>query len=297
MNIAVYTSWYSLLSNLALMIIKLVAGLVGQSFALVADAIESAGDVVSSVFLILGINYAQRPPDQDHPYGHGRAEPLLTFIIVVFLFVSAIFIGYRSIQNILYPDGIVPEMYTIWVLAGIIIWKELSFRWLVHKNKSVKSSVIKADAWHHRSDAITSVAALVGIAIALVGGPQYAAADDWAALVASLIIIYNAYLIFKPALSEAMDEHLYQDIESEVRRIAMTVPGVSGTEKCIIRKSGTYYHIDLHALVDGGITVTEGHNIAHAIIDAVNLQLKNAGHINIHIEPHDYHYGGQVISS
>lgn len=290
MHTSLKISWFSLISNFLLMLIKFVAGILGHSFALIADAIESAGDVLSSVLLIFGIQYSQKPPDSDHPYGHGRAEPLMTFIIVAFLLIVAVMIGYKSVLNIIHPDGKIPEPFTIWVLIVIIIWKEVSYRWVKYKNQKVNSTVLKADAWHHRSDAITSLAALIGISIALIGGREFASADDWAALIASLIIVYNAYFIFRPALSEVMDEQLYQDVEKEIRLIASKVDGVRGTEKCIIRKSGLYYHIDLHALVDGEISVTEGHNIAHDIMDALNEQMGHAGHINIHIEPYDYHF-------
>jgi cation diffusion facilitator family transporter len=147
------------------------------------------------------------------------------------------------------------------------------------------SSSLKADAWHHRSDAITSVAAFLGISIALFLGKGYESADDWAALFASGFILYNSYLIFRPALGEIMDEHLYEDLEAEIRKISLTVEGVIATEKCFIRKSGMKFHVDLHAVVDGNITVTKGHDIAHLLKDTLRENIIELGHVLIHIEP------------
>ena len=147
------------------------------------------------------------------------------------------------------------------------------------------SSSLKADAWHHRSDAITSVAAFIGISIALYFGEGYETADDWAALFASAIILYNGYLIFRPALGEVMDENRYHDLIAETRKVATSVKGIIGTEKCYIRKVGIYYHIDLHAIVDGDISVTEGHHLAHQLKDTLRKEIPNIDNVLIHIEP------------
>jgi cation diffusion facilitator family transporter len=153
------------------------------------------------------------------------------------------------------------------------------------KGVQTNSSSLKADAWHHRSDAITSVAAFIGISIALFLGKGYESADDWAALFASAFILYNSYLIFRPALGEIMDEHLYEDLEDQIRKISLTVEGVIATEKCFIRKSGMKYHVDLHAVVDGNISVTKGHDIAHLLKDTLRENIIELGHVLIHIEP------------
>jgi cation diffusion facilitator family transporter len=281
---AVKATYFSIVGNTCLAIIKGLAGFFGNSYALIADAIESTTDIFSSFLVLFGIKYSNRPADANHPYGHGRVEPLITFLVVGFLITSATIIAYESIANIGTPHEL-PKPWTLIVLGAIIIWKEYSFRLVMKRGVQTNSSSLKADAWHHRSDAITSVAAFVGISIALFLGKGYEAADDWAALFASIFILYNSYLIFRPALGEIMDEHLYEDLEAQIRKIAVSVEGVIATEKCFIRKSGMKFHIDLHAVVDGTISVKEGHDIAHLLKDTLRENIIELGHVLIHIEP------------
>lgn len=281
---AIHTTYFSIIGNTALALIKGLAGFFGNSYALIADAIESTTDIFSSLLVLFGLKYAKRPADENHPYGHGKIEPLITFLVVAFLVISASIIAYESIQNIQKPHNI-PKPWTLIVLGCIILWKEISFRIVIKKSKETNSSSLKADAWHHRSDAITSIMAFIGIAIALIFGKGYEKADDWAALFASTFILYNSYLIFRPALGEIMDEHLYDDLLEEIRAASIKVPGVLGTEKCFIRKAGMKYHVDLHAIVNGEITVKEGHDIAHNLKDYLRNELPNIGHVLIHIEP------------
>ena len=281
---AVKATYFSIVGNTCLAIIKGIAGVFGNSYALIADAIESTTDIFSSFLVLFGIKYSNRPADANHPYGHGRVEPLITFLVVGFLITSATIIAYESIANIGTPHDL-PKPWTLIVLAAIIIWKEYSFRLVMKRGIQTNSSSLKADAWHHRSDAITSVAAFLGISIALFLGKGYESADDWAALFASGFILYNSYLIFRPALGEIMDEHLYEDLEAEIRKIAVSVDGVIDTEKCFIRKSGMKFHVDLHAVVDGNITVTKGHDIAHLLKDTLRENIIELGHVLIHIEP------------
>jgi cation diffusion facilitator family transporter len=279
-------TYFSIIGNTALAGIKGAAGYFGNSYALIADAIESTTDIFSSFLVLFGIKYSNRPADENHPYGHGRAEPLITFFVVGFLITSAAIIAYQSIINISTPHNL-PKPWTLYILGGIIIWKEISFRLVMKKAMETNSSSLKADAWHHRSDAITSVAAFIGISIALFFGKGYESADDWAALFASGFIIYNSYLILRPALGEIMDEHLYDTLIEEIRQVSHTVEGVIDTEKCFIRKSGMMYHVDLHATVDAFITVKQGHDIAHKLKDTLRNQLPQLGHVLIHVEPHE----------
>lgn len=281
---AIRTTYFSIIGNTLLALIKGISGFLGHSYALIADAIESTADIFSSVFVLFGLKYAQKPPDQNHPFGHTKIEPLITFLVVAFLLTSAALIAFESIQNIQTPHKI-PESWTLIVLGGIILWKEGSFQYVSKKAKEVGSSSLKADAWHHRSDAITSATAFIGISIALIFGKGYETADDWAALVASGFIIYNSYLIFRPALGELMDESNYDDVEKIVRNVAINTPGIADTEKCYIRKAGMKYHVDLHAIVDGNLTVTEGHKYAHILKSNIEEEFGNIGHITIHIEP------------
>ena len=281
---AIKTTLFSIVGNTILAVIKGLGGIFGNSYALLADAIESTTDIFASFLVLFGIKYANKPADKNHPYGHGRAEPLITFLVVAFLITSATIIAYKSIKNIGTPHEL-PETWTLFILGPLIIWKEISFRFVMNKAKITNSSSLKADAWHHRSDAITSIAAFIGISIALFFGKGYETADDWAALFASGFILYNSYLIFRPALAEIMDEHVYDDFVEEIRKISLTVNGVLGTEKCFIRKAGMKYHVDLHALVSANITVKQGHEIAHTLKDTLRKDLPQLGHVLIHIEP------------
>ena len=240
---AVKATYFSIIGNALLAIIKGLAGFFGNSYALTADAIESTTDIFSSFLVLFGIKYSNRPADENHPYGHGRAEPLFTFLVVGFLITSATIIAYESINNIGTPHEL-PKPWTLLVLGTIIIWKEYSFRLVMKRSLESNSSSLKADAWHHRSDAITSVAAFMGISIALFLGKGYESADDWAALFASGFIFYNSYLIFRPALGEIMDEHLNEDLITTIRKVAQQVDGIVNTEKCFIRKAGMKYHVE-----------------------------------------------------
>jgi cation diffusion facilitator family transporter len=282
---AIKATYFSIFGNASLAIVKGLAGFFGNSYALIADAIESTTDIFGSLLVLFGLKYASRPADKNHPYGHGRIEPLITFLVVGFLIFSAIIIAYESIKNIQTPHAL-PKSWTLYVLGAIILWKEISYRLVLKKSKETNSSSLKADAWHHRSDAITSVAAFIGISIALFMGKGYETADEWAALFASGFILYNCYLIFRPALGEIMDEHVYDDLLEEIKQVSQTVEGVEGTEKCFIRKSGMKYHVDLHALVDAEISVKKGHDIAHNLKDTLRRAIPQLGHVLIHIEPH-----------
>lgn len=283
---AIKATYFSIIGNTCLAIIKGLAGFFGNSYALIADAIESTTDIFASFLVLFGIKYSNKPADKNHPYGHGRAEPLVTFLVVGFLITSATIIAYESIVNIGTPHQL-PKPWTLLVLAAIIIWKEYSFRIVMKRSIQTNSSSLRADAWHHRSDAITSVAAFVGISIALILGNGYESADDWAALFASGFILYNSYLIFRPALGEIMDEHLYDDLIAQIRMVSIQVDGIIDTEKCFIRKAGMQYHVDLHATVDSNITVKEGHDLAHKLKDTLLEEIPELGQVLIHVEPND----------
>ncbi|MBA3681267.1 MAG: cation transporter [Bacteroidetes bacterium] len=281
---AINATYLSIAGNSCLAVLKGITGYFGNSYALIADAIESTSDIFSSVLVLFGIKYSSRPADKNHPYGHGRAEPLITFLVVGFLVASAVIIAYESILNIQTPHEL-PKPYTLIVLGIIIIIKEIFYRVVKKKGEETNSSSLKADAWHHRSDAITSVTAFIGISIALIFGKGYETADDWAALVAAVVILYNSYLIFRPALGEIMDEQVYDSLIEEIRKESLNVTGVIETEKCHIRKTGMNYHVDLHVVVNAKITVSEGHLIAHNLKDHLIKQIPHLADILIHVEP------------
>lgn len=285
-DIAVKTTYLSIFSSIILVSVKWISGVLGHSYALIADAIESLTDVVSSLFILFGLKYSSKPADANHPYGHGRIESLVTFVVVGMLILSAGLIAHNSVENILTPHEL-PALWTLIVLGVIILWKEISYRIIIRRSKITHSSSLKAEAWHHRSDAITSVTAFAGISFALYMGKGYESADDWAALLACVFILYNSFQIFRPALSELMDEHLYHDLSDEIRTISKTVEGVVDIEKCFIRKSGLRYHVDLHLEVDGDISVRKGHEIAHTLQDKLHEDIPNLGHISVHVEPDD----------
>lgn len=280
------TTLVSVLVSVALVIIKGTAGILGNSYALIADAIESASDVFSSLILFAGLRIAAKAPDEQHPYGHGKAEPLAATIIGLTMAAAGILIVVESITNILTPHQ-PPKVFTLWVLGVVILVKEILFRFVIQVAEEADSIAVKADAWHHRSDAITSVAAFVGISIALMGGPGYEVADDYAALVAAAIVMTNAYLVFRPALNEVMDAAPSQHLVEEVKSLAAQVSGVKGLEKCFVRKMGFELFVDLHVLVDGDLTVRQGHDIAHQVKDVILRSNPRIYDVLIHIEPFD----------
>ena len=280
------TAFFSIFANLVLAGVKVSAGIWGNSYALIADGIESISDVFSSFLVFIGLKYAENPADKNHPYGHGKIEPLVTFFVVGLLIASALLIAYQSYQNILIPHQS-PKAWTLLLLGGIILWKEISFRIVLRDSKKTGSTSLKADAWHHRADAITSVAAFIGISIALLCGEGYETADDWAALIASGIILVNAYLIFRPALGEILDEDMYDDLLQKIKLLSKEVTGVLAIEKCHIRKTGMSYCVDIHMIVNGNITVKEGHDIAHRLKDTLQEQIPSIASVLIHVEP-DY---------
>ena len=283
---AIKTTYFSIAGNVLLAAIKWLSGYFGNSYALIADAIESTTDIVASFLVYLGIRYSSRPADECHPYGHGRAEPLITFIVVAFLVISATVITYEGVQNILthHPP---PEPYTLVILAGIIVWKEISFQLVMKKSRQTNSSSLRAEAWHHRSDAITSVAAFIGISIALLFGEGFEAADDWAAIFAAAFILYNSYLIFRPALGEIMDENLHTNVIKMIQETAIGVSGALAVEKCLVRKVGMKYHAELQVLVSAEISVKAGHNIAHDVEKALQQKIPDLTHVLVHIEPYE----------
>ena len=270
--------------NLVLALIKISTGVLGNSYALIADGIESTADIFSSLIVFGGLQLSSRPPDKDHPYGHGKAESLAGMVVALFLIGAAILIAVQSIREILTPHH-VPAWYTLVVLGLIILIKEWLYRRMNRVAESLDSSALRSDAWHHRSDAITSLAVFIGIVVALIGGEGYEAADDWAALMACSIIFVNGLRLLRPALNEVMDAAAPPDFEERLVTLAANVEGVIAIEKCRIRKSGLGYLMDLHVEVDGGITLHEGHEIGHAVKDRLLESEFPISDVVIHVEP------------
>jgi cation diffusion facilitator family transporter len=263
---------------------KMAAGTAGHSQALVADGVESMADVLSSIVVWRGLVVAAAPADAEHPYGHGKAEPLAAAIVAAVLLFAAVAIAVKSAEEILTPNRC-PEAFALAVLIGVVIVKETLFRFVLREGSVVQSSAIQVDAWHHRSDAITSLAAAIGITISLIGGPSYAAADDAAALVASGIIAWNGWRLLRPAMAELMDASPGATVIKEIEETARAVPGVDRVEKCLVRKMGYHLLVDMHIEVDPQITVERGHGIAHQVKDQVRAALPQVRDVLVHVEP------------
>jgi cation diffusion facilitator family transporter len=277
---------FSISVNLTLAIVKAVAGTVGHSYALIADATESLSDVFSSLVVYIGLRVAIRPPDADHPYGHGKAEPMAATVVALVLFAAGVAIAIESVRNIVTPHQL-PRRFTLLVLAVVVLVKEVLFRYIHRAGESAKSVAIKNEAWHQRADAITSILAFVGISVALIGGPGWESADDWAALLASGIIMFNAYLLLRPAVAELADTAPGMELRDQVCAVALSVPGVVALDKCIIRKMGFDYYVDLHVIVDSEMSVRQGHQVAHAVKDALRTSHPQVADVLVHIEPSD----------
>lgn len=282
---AIRTTLLGIAVSIVLIFVKGISGYLGHSFALIADATESGADILSSGLLWLGLRIAIKQPDEEHPYGHGKAEPLAAIAVALFLIGAAVWIGFHAVENIGTPHQM-PHAFTLWVLVIVIAIKEMMFRYVLKVGKRINSQAVKADAHHHRSDAITSVAAFIGISIALIGGKGYESADDWAALAASALIFYNAVVILRPALSEIMDAAPSSEVVEKVKELSAQVPEVKGIEKCFVRKMGFDYYVDIHIEVDGDLSVTEGHRIAHLVKDMLLESNLRVTDVLVHVEPY-----------
>jgi cation diffusion facilitator family transporter len=280
--------------NASLCAAKIGVGVVGHSFALIADGVESLLDILSSMLIWAGLKYAAKPADATHPYGHGKAEPMAAILGSVMILGAGTGLAVESIRAITLPRS-APAFYTLPVLVGVVIVKEIHSRRVQKMARATSSTAIEADALHHRTDAITSFAALVGITVALIGGKGYHKADNWAALFACAIIGYNGLRIFWPSLLDLMDTAPPKNIQERVRNASLEVDGVAETEQCRVRKMGLEYYVDLHVKVDGAMSVTEGHGIAHQVKDAVRLAVPEVADVLVHIEPKRAAKAGNIV--
>lgn len=278
------TTLIGILASIFLAAVKIISGVIGNSYALIADGIESVSDIFTSSVVLTGLYYASKPADENHPYGHGKAEPFAGVFVSIGIIVAAMIIVVQSIYEIITPHH-APAPFTLIVLIMVVITKETLFRFVIKVGTQVNSVAVKNDAWHHRSDAITSAAAFVGISAAIIGGEGYESADDFAALFASVIIIINAYRIFKPAFFELLDTAPPAEVVQKVRTIAFKVNDVKGIDKCYVRKMGFDYFVDIHVLVDANLSVHRGHEIAHLVKDELMKEYSIVSDVLVHIEP------------
>jgi cation diffusion facilitator family transporter len=276
----------AILLNCCLMLVKIVTGVFGNSYALIADGIESASDVFTSLVTWIGFHLSLRPPDEHHPFGYGKVESLTGLFSGGALLAAASLIVSQSIRQILTPHES-PAWFTLPVLVTVVVLKEVLSRRILTLAEDMDSRALEGDAWHHRSDALSSGAVAIGIAAALLGGPGWAVADDWAALFACAIIYWNGGRIIRRSLHETLDGRVDPSLADRIHETARRVPGVRRTEKCLLRKSGTRYFAELHVQVDGGMTVAAGHTLGHDVKALLHVAIPELLDTVIHLEPHD----------
>jgi len=275
-----------ILVNLVLAAIKLLAGWFGNSYALIADGFESTLDIAASFVIWAGLKVAALPADETHPYGHGKAEPVSAIIVSLVVFGAAVALTLQSIGEILAPHHrSAPKPFTLIVLVLVVIIKETLYRIVKRAGDQSQSTALKTDAGHHRSDAITSVAAMIGISVAVIGGKGYEAADNYAAVFACAVIAYNGIKLFIPALYEILDTAPPRGVIETVRQSAASIEGVQEIEKCKVRKMGVEFYADLHVGVSGDISVRDGHKIAHRVKNAIRKGNPAISDVLVHVEP------------
>jgi cation diffusion facilitator family transporter len=275
-----------LLVNTVLAITKLVAGILGNAYALIADAVESSADIFSSLIVWGGLRIASRQADEDYPFGYGKAEPLAAAVVALMLLGAAAGIAVEAVREIHTPHH-TPAPFTLAVLIGVILTKEVLFRRVARVGEEVASTAVKADAWHHRSDAITSAAAFIGISIALLGGPGWESADDWAALLASVVIVVNATLLLRPAVHDLMDRSPSGDLLERISAAALATADVRHIEKLKVRKAGLGYYVDLHVQAEPSMSLRDAHTLSGRVKTAIRSAVPEVAGVLIHMEPHE----------
>ena len=271
--------------NVVLAVVKISAGLLGHANVLVADGIESTLDVAGSLIVMVSLRYSSLPADENHPFGHGKAETIASGIVALALLNAAGLIAVRSIIELQSPQPTPPALYTLPLLVGIIVVTEMLFRKALRVGGELGSSALVNDAWHHRADVLTSVAAFLGILVALVGGRGFEQADDWAALLACGVIAWNGLRLLGSAVNEVMDASVPPDTVRQVREIAGAVEGVITVEKCRVRKAGRHLSLDIHVVVDGNLNVRRAHAISHHVKDCLIAAPLRINDVTVHIEP------------
>lgn len=279
-----------LLVNAFLVAAKLVAGILGNTYALIADAVESAADIFSSLIVWSGLTIASQPPDEDHPYGHGKAEALSASVVSLMLLAAAVGIATQAVREIRTPH-LTPAPWTLIVLVAVMAIKWILARRVHAIGRDLGSTAVKADAFHHLSDAFTSAAAFIGITIANIGsrwhgGQGWESADDWAALFASGIIAYNGLSILRPALNDLMDRMPGEDVVAPLRQAAESVPGVLAVEKLAVRKSGLALHATIHVQADPRISLDAAHQLGGRVKSAMRQQIPQLTEVLVHMEPY-----------
>ena len=273
-----------LLINALLVVVKLVAGVVGNAYALVADAIESAADIFSSLVVWGGLRIASREADDEYPFGYGKAEAMATAVVALMLLGAAAAIVIEAAREIRTPHH-TPAPFTLFVLVGVIAVKEVLFRRVLAVGEATASTAVQADAWHHRSDAITSAAAFVGISVALLGGEGWEQADDWAALAAAVVIVVNALRLLRTAIADLMDRSPSAGLLERIAAATASTPDVRDFHKLKVRKVGLVYYVDLHVQADSGMSLHDAHVLSGKVKAAIRGQVPEVAGVLIHMEP------------
>ncbi|MEP7344279.1 MAG: cation diffusion facilitator family transporter [Gemmatimonadaceae bacterium] len=274
------------LANAVLAAVKLVAGILGNSYALVADAVESTADIFSSAIVWGGLRIASREANDEYPWGYGKAESLAAAVVSLLLCAAALGIAIEAIREIRLPHH-APAPFTLGVLVGVVLIKETMFRRIFSVADQTNSPAVRADAWHHRSDAITSAAAFVGISVALWKGAGWESADDWAALVAALVIAVNGVRLLRPAVQDLMDRAPQPELFALVERSALGVSEVRSVEKLRIRRAGTSFYVDLHVQADPDMSLQEAHIVSGKVKSRIRSAVPSVAGVLVHMEPFD----------
>lgn len=272
-----------IIANASLALVKLAAGILGNSYAMIADAVESFSDIASSLITLQAVRVAARPPDAEHPYGHGKAEAIGAMVVSVLLILAGLAIGIQAVREMFTPSK-PPEIWVLAVLALVVVVKEGFFRFGSAVAKEHHNTAVKADAWHHRADAITSILAFVGISLAIFAGPGWRNAEYWAALIAAALIIYNGAKLIGEPIDELLDRQATH-LDEHVRLVARGIPGVVDVEKLFIRKAGPGYLADMHLQVTDGLSIREAHCIGGKVRAACRGQIPSLSDVLIHLEP------------
>ena len=274
-----------LVVNLALGVTKLTAGLIGNSFALVADSVNSLGDVFVSAVVIAALRLARKPPDSDHPYGHSRAEAVAASNVALLIMLSALLIAWVAARRIHFVHAL-PPVWTLWIAGANVVIKEALYRYKIAVGRRTGSVALLANAWDHRADALSSLAVLVGVAVVRWGGPGLMWADEGAALVVAGMILWSATKLFRRSAHELLDAQADPELLQAVEETAAAVPEVRGVETLWLRKSGLEYFADIHIEVDPGLTVADGHAIGHRVKDRILARFERIRDVLVHLEPH-----------
>ena len=277
---------FGMLANTGLAVVKLIAGLVGNSYALVADAVESIADIFSSLIVWGGLRLSVRDPNEQYPFGYGKAEPLAATVVSLMLFGAALGIAVEAVTEIRTPHH-APAPWTLAVLVVVVLIKFVLSRRVGNVGAEIGSTAVKADAWHHMSDALTSSAAFIGISVALWKGPGWESSDDWAALAAAGIIIINAFLMLRPALGDLMDRMPGTEVVTAVRTAAADVAGVLAIEKLAVRKTGLTYRVTIHVQADAGLSLHDAHVLGGKVKTAIRASMPQVSSVLVHMEPYE----------